>query len=133
MAQEDIQEILKLGIYGTPQTKPAERKLFLSSIRERVWLALTRSQVNRGMPYREVEEVLRSRNDVHLFLNGSLPYESISPYIKLASKNGAQFTIVSNQASETPVGLVASASKAVDVSSVFIEDERYERDIGEKK
>ncbi len=133
MAKEDVQEMLKQGIYGTPETKPAERKLFLSTIRERVWLALTRSQVNRGVPYHEIEEVLSSKSDVHLFLNGSLPYEAISPYIQMASKNGVQFTIVSDQASDTPIGLVASAPHAVEASSVFIEDDRYERDIEKAK
>lgn len=55
----DVNEILENAIYGSPETKPGERKLFLTTILERVYLALTKNQVRSAKTYQEVEQLLK--------------------------------------------------------------------------
>jgi len=129
---EKIQDIIDRAIYGTPEIKPEERNLFLTTILERIHIALTKKQViHKGM-YSEVLDVLKRKSNLHLYVNGDLNYSNYSNYIQEASKLGVRFTIVTPQ-KKTPFGLVlADESRAVDPVNIFIKDELYEREMEEQ-
>ncbi|WYP27981.1 YueI family protein [Alkalihalobacillus sp. FSL W8-0930] len=126
-----VNDILEEAIYGKPEIRPHERKLFLSTILERVHVALTVKQVVSGNEYTEVADAMNTKKDVHLYINGHLSYQFYSRYTKLASKANVPYTIVTPTDS-TPIGLVvANASQAIHPhkASVFIEDSLYEKDM----
>ena len=56
-------------------TNPDERRKFLGTIRERIELALTQSQVMEKVIYPEVEEKMKAYSQTHLFLNGHIDYQ----------------------------------------------------------
>uniref|UniRef100_A0A1S2LRB7 DUF1694 domain-containing protein n=2 Tax=Anaerobacillus isosaccharinicus TaxID=1532552 RepID=A0A1S2LRB7_9BACI len=128
-----LEQVLLQGIRGMAETLPEERALFLSTISERIYLALTNKQViHKGM-YPEAIDVMSSKKDLHLFLNGELSYNIYSNYIKEASKHNIPFTIV-NDGHDTPIGLVLASSTAINSGkeyTFFIEDETFKRDMGE--
>ncbi len=126
---EDIKRVLDAGIHGTPELKPAEKALYLSTFRERVYVALTKRQVSQKEVYKEVRnEMKRVRNGI-LYLNGDLPYSVLSKYIKEASKSSLSFTIVNDKETDTPLGLVlASKQDAVERKEVFVRDDRFQLD-----
>jgi len=132
MQNEKLNKLLIQGIHGTIETLPEERILFLSTIRERVYLALTNKQViHKGM-YNEALQLLQSKKKIHLFINGELSYQLYSNYLKEATKYNVPFTLV-NDGHDTPLGLVIASKSAINHSdnyNFFIEDEFFKRDMG---
>jgi uncharacterized protein YueI len=123
---EEIKRVLDAGIYGTPELKPAEKALFLSTFRERVYIALTKRQVAQNNVYKEVKEEMRRVRNGILYLNGDLSYSMLSKYIKEASKLSLSFTIVNDKETDTPLGLVlASKQEAVEREEIFVRDDRF--------
>lgn len=131
MGKNKLHDVLMQGIRGTRETLPEERALFLSTISERIYLALTNKQViHKGM-YNEAVNILRSKRDVHLFINGELSYTLYSNYIKEASKNNIPFTVI-NDGHDTPIGLVLASNSAInndDSYNFFIEDDYFKGDM----
>lgn len=123
---EEIKKVLDAGIYGAPELKPAEKALFLSTFRERVYIALTKRQVAQNNVYQEVKDEMRQIRNGILYLNGDLSYSILSKYIKEASKHSLSFTIVNDKETDTPLGLVlASKQNAVEREEVFVRDNRF--------
>lgn len=129
---EKVQDVIDRAIHGTPEVKPEERNLFLTTLLERIHITLTKKQViHKGM-YKEVIETMKNKSNLHLFVNGDLNYSNYSNYIQEANKWGIRFTIVTPQ-KKTPFGLVlADESRAIDQKNVFIKDELYEREMEEQ-
>ncbi|MDQ0484607.1 YueI family protein [Guptibacillus hwajinpoensis] len=126
---EDIKRVLDAGIHGTPELKPAEKALYLSTFRERVLVALTKRQVAQKAVYKEVKQELKGIRNGILYLNGDLPYSMLSKYIKEASKASLSFEIVNDKETDTPLGLVlASKQDAVEREEVFVHDDFFQLD-----
>ena len=124
MAGNNVEDYLIKGIYGEKQIKIEERNIYLGTIRERIEIALTTSQVMANAIYQHIEPALKIKN-VTLLLNGTLPYSAISKYIQLAKKNNIQFSLVNNLPHPTPIGLVVTHKNAIDKSEIFIKDALY--------
>ncbi|OIJ16086.1 hypothetical protein BKP35_03650 [Anaerobacillus arseniciselenatis] len=133
MGNNKLEKILMQGIHGTVETLPEERALFLSTISERIYLALTNKQVIHKGIYKEAVDIMHSEKNIHLYINGELSYSNYSNYIKEATKHKVAFTIV-NDGHDTPIGLVFACDTAINHSgkfNFFIEDEIFEKDMGE--
>lgn len=124
MTGNSVEDYLMKGIYGEKQIKIEERNVYLGTIRERIEIALTTSQVMAASVYNTVEKSIKIK-DVSLLLNGTLPYTSLSKYIKLATKNNVQFSLVNNLPIPTPIGLVVTHRTAIDKNEIFIKDDLY--------
>lgn len=131
MEKNKLQEALIRGITGGAETLPEERALFLSTIRERIYLALTNKQViHKGM-YSEVTDLMKEQKNLHLFINGQLSYSLYSNYIKEATKYHIPFTVV-NDGHDTPIGLVLASNLAIHNGTdyhFFVEDDFFKRDM----
>jgi uncharacterized protein YueI len=123
---DKVMDALDRGLYGSPEIKPEERNIFLTTIIERIYLALTKNQViHKGM-YDEVVRLFAEKRDIHLYINGNLTYNNYANYIKEANKNNVRFTIVSAD-KKTPFGLVvATDNKAINQQDIFIKDKFYQ-------
>ncbi|WP_270182496.1 YueI family protein [Alkalihalobacillus sp. CinArs1] len=123
---KEIKQALEAGIHGTPELKPAEKALYLSTFRERVYVALTKRQVAQKLYPSVKNEMSRGRV---LLLNGDLPYSMLSKYIKEANKASIPFTIINDKETDTPLGLVlASKDDAVNREEIFVRDEYFSLD-----
>ncbi|NEU30741.1 YueI family protein [bacterium LRH843] len=130
---QTLQDIIDQAIYGVPEVKPEERRLFLSTILERIHLALTKKQVIQTGMYAEALTLFKTKSNLHIYINGDLNYQNYANYVKEAGKLGIPFTVVTPP-KPTPFGLViADKSKAIHAASVFIEDELYKRDMEESE
>jgi uncharacterized protein YueI len=120
----NVDDYIKKGIYGEKQIKVEERNVYLGTIRERIELALTSSQVMKNEIYKEFEKSL-SLKDITVLLNGSLPYSALSKYIKLVNLKKIPFSLVNNLPTPTPIGLVITYQYAVDKPEIFVKDDVY--------
>ncbi|WP_078552836.1 YueI family protein [Bacillus alkalicellulosilyticus] len=122
-------EALERGIYGAPQIKPEERAIFLSTIIERIYVALTKKQVIHQGMYPEVVQKMKEKKAQHLYINGSLSYSLYSNYVKEAKKHNIPFTIVA-ESRPTPIGLVlATTFEAINQEEIFIKDDFFALDM----
>ncbi|CAM3810334.1 MULTISPECIES: YueI family protein [Bacillus] len=130
MVNKNVEDYLQEGIYGQKQNKPEERNMYLTTLRERVEVALTIGQVMQSNVYTEVTgSIMRTSQSLQLFLNGSIAYPHLSKYIKLANEKNVPFTIVQNKGTETPIGLVLSHSTAVDKEQIYVEDDIFKQEM----
>ncbi|MEK5037089.1 YueI family protein [Sporosarcina sp. FSL K6-3457] len=116
----NVDDYLQRGIYGAKETKPAERRKFLSTIRERVVIALTQAQVREPGTYQQVEEAMQGNREARLYLNGHMSYGEFSKYIKIASKYNIDFTIVTNKNHNSKMGLVLAYDYAIDKEEIYV-------------
>ena len=129
MANKNVEDYLQEGIYGQKQNKPEERNMFLSTLRERVEIALTIGQVMQTNVYPEIKNTMSSEQKLTLYVNGTVAYSHLSKYIKLANEKQVPFTIVQNKDANTPIGLVLAHNTAVEKARLFVEDEIYRREL----
>ncbi|NMH67416.1 YueI family protein [Bacillus sp. RO3] len=120
MSKPTIDDYLDNGIYGQKQTKPDERRKFLGSLRERIVIALTQSQVREKGVYKEVQENLKKNPNAKLLLNGNMSYSYLSKYIKLADTYHVSFSMVTNKETETDIGLVLAYDHAIDKEDIYV-------------
>jgi len=121
LSKPTIDDYLDNGIYGQKQTKPDERRKFLGSLRERIVIALTQSQVREKGVYKEVQESLKKHPDAKLLLNGNMSYSYLSKYIKLADTYHVSFSMVTNKEIETDIGLVLAYDHAIDQEEIYVQ------------
>jgi len=120
LKRANIEDYLEKGLYGSKQTKPEERKKFLGTLRERIVIALTKSQVMEPGIYSEVEKMMCEHPKAFLLLNGALNYSYLSDYIEKAQERKIPFSIVSNKDSETNIGLVLAYPHAIEQENIYI-------------
>lgn len=120
MGKQSVDDILQQGIHGKKEIKPEERRKFLGTLRERIIVALTQSQVRESGVYKEVEEQMRRNPAAHLLLNGNMNYSELSKYVKLASRHNIKHTMVANKEHETDIGLVLAMDHAIDKEEIYI-------------
>jgi uncharacterized protein YueI len=119
----NMEDYLQKGMYGAKETKPEERKKFLGTLRERIVVALLKSQIYENGTYPEIEENLKKHVLATLYLNGDVNYTHLSKYIAMAKKHGIPFSIVSNHTGETNIGLVLAYNHAIDQEDIYISKE----------
>lgn len=132
MKSANLDEYIQNGIYGAKETKPDERRKFLGTLRERIVVALTKSQVREKGVYPEVVQLMNDNRKATLLLNGDLDYSYLSEYIAKARKMGVAFSIVTNKESETDIGLVLTYNHAIDKEHIYIEKKKIEQQPEEK-
>ncbi len=120
MGNSKLDDYLQQGIHGAKQTKPDERRRFLTTLRERVVIALTKGEVMRKGVEPEVEQLMDENREAHLFLNGNISYSYLSEYIKAAEKRGIEFTIVTNKDYDSELGLVLAHDHAIDKENIYL-------------
>ncbi|WP_425462057.1 YueI family protein [Mesobacillus subterraneus] len=120
MSNSKMDEYLQQGIHGAKQTKPDERRRFLTTLRERVVIALTQGQVMKKGVEPQVEQMMDENPEAHLYLNGNISYPYLSEYIKAAEKRGIEFTIVTNKDYDSELGLVLAHDYAIDKEDIYL-------------
>lgn len=118
-----LEEYLEQGIHGKKEINPEERRKFLGTIRERIVIALTKDQVFESKIYNEVEKEMKEHPKTKLLLNGTISYEILRKYIKVANQNNIPFTIVENKESNTDIGLVLTYDNyAIEKEEIYVKD-----------
>jgi uncharacterized protein YueI len=120
LKKPSVEEVLQQGIYGPLETKPDERRMFLGTLRERIIVALRKHQVGEAEIYPEVEQEMQKNPQAHLYLNGSMSYEELSKYVKLAAEYKLDHTIVTNKEYDTEIGLVLAMDHAIDKEEIYL-------------
>ena len=126
MNKKTVDDILQEGIHGPKEIKPAERKEFLGTIRERVVVVLSQAQVYQKEIPKGFIEILKKNKEAKLYLNGHISYTHLSKFVKVADENGVQFKIVTNKDYNSPHGLVLAYDHAIDNDNITLVEKSKE-------
>ncbi|MFG6116564.1 YueI family protein [Halobacillus sp. MO56] len=124
--KKDVDDYLQEGIYGARETKPAERKRFLGTLRERIVLALTKGQVMKNKGLDDLEREIKANPKAKLLLNGNISYRFLKDYKAVADKHGMHHTTISNRETQTDIGAVLTYDHAIEKQQIFLEEAEEE-------
>lgn len=120
----NLDDYMQKGMYGAKETKPEERRKFLSTLRERVVIALQQSQVMEPSPYMEIIDAMKQNPGAKLYLNGHLDYSYLSKYIKEANQAHMEYTIVTNKEADSEIGLLIAYDHAINKEYIYIGEQK---------
>ncbi|ANZ58356.1 hypothetical protein BGL34_00350 [Fructilactobacillus lindneri] len=106
---------------GTPKINPDEQRKYLGTFRERVAFAITVSQVSNKEALTQVEKIIQEHPNYTIIINGNLPTEKQSPYLKAATANNVKFTLKTDKIYETKpedYGIIIAAPEAIHVDNI---------------
>ncbi|MEC0276387.1 MULTISPECIES: YueI family protein [Peribacillus] len=133
MSRLKVEDYLEQGIHGPKEIKAGERREFLGTLRERVVIALKRSQVFETNVYPEIEQMMKQYPHSNLFLNGQMDYQYLGKYIKLAMSHDIPYKIVLNKDHNSDLGLVLAERNAINKEEIYIEKQIHAQQVFKKK
>lgn len=125
MANKNLNDYVQKGQYGIQQTLPEERKKFLGSLRERVYLTASLEQIASSHGQQAFAKEFKSHSNGTLLLNGTYEMSSFSQLIQISQQAGIPFTMVANETAATsPYAAIYTATTAVNESVIDL-NEKY--------
>ncbi|KRK34619.1 YueI family protein [Loigolactobacillus bifermentans] len=123
---ENAEQRLTDQLAGTPVTKPEERRQYLGSLRERLYLRLTVAEITTTA-IGDFQAALKQIHDpaAKLLLNGKLATSILQPYLKAATAQQLAFTVVNDetaQTTNTATGLLIVAPTAINRDKIQLAD-----------
>ena len=121
MVNKDPNDYLQKGQYGTIQTLLSERKEFLGSLRERVYLTATLEQLSRGNTLAAFTKEFQRHPDGNLLLNGTIDMSTFTSFTQAGKQADIPFKLVANEYAQTsPYALIFTASSEVNESVIDV-------------
>lgn len=120
MDNSELKRALQVGMYGTPELKREEKKIYLGCFRERILKALTKKQVMEPGVYKEILDAIRDKRAKRLVISSAVQLTFAMDYINLAKNNGVEFTLVNGDDYSGDIGLVVVSDTAVDEEDIFV-------------
>ena len=121
MVNKDPNDYLQKGQYGTKQTLLSERKEFLGSLRERVYLTATLEQLSRDNTLAAFTKEFQLHPDGNLLLNGTIDMSTFTAFTKAGKQADIPFKLVANEYAQTsPYALIFTASSEVSESIIDV-------------
>ncbi|WP_312096057.1 YueI family protein [Niallia sp.] len=120
----NLDDYMQKGMYGAKETKPEERRKFLGTLRERVVIALSQSQVIDSSLYKEIPDAMKKNTGAKLYLNGHLDYSYLSKYIKEANQAKMEYTIVTNKDADSEIGLLIAYDYAINKENIYVGEQK---------
>ncbi|MCC5909646.1 MAG: YueI family protein [Clostridiaceae bacterium] len=115
--KNELEKTIEYALRGTPELKPEEKRKWLGEFRERVLLGLTKEQVRKTEAYHVVKTALQDPMAEMLILNGNIPMEINSKYMRLAKEMNREYKSIATDFSEA-MGLIVASRQAVDREDV---------------
>lgn len=124
MADKDaMSSHLDNAIYGPPKLHPDEQRQYLGTFRERVSLLITIGQLEDQSCQTGFADELKAHPDYKVIFNGHVDSDILAPYMKLATAQNVEFTIVQDDFygdQATSSGLVVISDHAINVYPIDV-------------
>ncbi|MBM6753324.1 YueI family protein [Lactobacillus alvi] len=120
--ESKLEQHLNASLYGVPELKAVEKRKYLGTFRERVYLTIKVTQLSTDwLPVFE-KEIVKSADRLVL-INGNLDDRLIRPYLRVAAQHQVNFTLKTGseyQITPESLAIVITASTAVNLAEVDI-------------
>ncbi|WP_054950549.1 YueI family protein [Numidum massiliense] len=122
--EDELQRTLQEGIYGTPELKPEEKRLYLGEFRERVIAAIRFKQLSDNFIKEQVEEQLQMYGVKVMKFHHDVLYEQMKDYVTLAERYKVAYTTVNDAEYKREYAIVLASDHAVDKADIVLKTER---------
>ncbi|MBO0452091.1 MULTISPECIES: YueI family protein [Enterococcus] len=124
MANDELQQHLDKGRYGSPRINPDEQRKYLGTFRERCFVSMTVREMSSKQDREHLIEEIKKHPEGKLLINGEVSESLQKDFIGLASKNATDFTIVNDAKveSEDSIGVLLVTDHAVNEEIIDIEE-----------
>lgn len=117
--KDELQQTIERSLYGTPQLKIEEKRLWLGEFRERVILGMPLEEAVLEEATFYVERALKHPKAHRLLVHQQIPIAIQGRYMAMAKELKKEFRTVAPLGKET-MGLVVVSNDAVDVPQVTV-------------
>ena len=139
MTNDNLQEHLNNGLYGTPQLHPDEQRKYLGTFRERVSLTITFKEFsnNQNACLTAIKQEISSNTEEELSIkiNGQLSSDIINKIIQISKENNTKFEYLadvsfSHEDEANPI-VICSSKSALYIENIDVESKYH--DLFERK
>ncbi len=117
----DLDQKLFEGAYGEHRLKPDEQRAYLGTFRERVVLSILVADAEKQIILTEFDRILQDLDEKYdsltLKISPKLSLANQMFYMKKAQEAGLIATIVAEDKSDSPFGLLAHTNKAENINN----------------
>ncbi|MGI1827287.1 YueI family protein [Ligilactobacillus salivarius] len=139
MTNDNLQEHLNNGLYGTPQLHPDEQRKYLGTFRERVSLTITFKEFlnNQNACLTAIKQEISSNTEEELSIkiNGQLSSDIINKIIQISTENNTKFEYLADTSfshdDDANAIVICSSKSALHIENIDVESKYH--DLFERK
>ncbi|MBN2920754.1 MAG: YueI family protein [Lactobacillus sp.] len=134
MTNDNLQEHLNNGLYGTPQLHPDEQRKYLGTFRERVSLTITFKEFsnNQNACLTAIKQEISSNTEEELSIkiNGQLSSDIIDKIIQISKENNTKFEYLADASfshdDDANAIVICSSKSALNIENIDVESKYHE-------
>lgn len=134
MTNDNLQEHLNNGLYGTPQLHPDEQRKYLGTFRERVSLTITFKEFsnNQNACLTAIKQEISSNTEEELSIkiNGQLSSDIINKIIQISKENNIKFEYLADASfshdDDANAIVICSSKSALHTENIDVESKYHE-------
>ena len=134
MTNDNLQEHLNNGLYGTPQLHPDEQRKYLGTFRERVSLAITFKEFsnNQNACLTAIKQEISSNTEEELSIkiNGQLSSDIIDKIIQISKENNTKFEYLADASfshdNDAKAIVIYSSKSALHIENIDVDSKYHE-------
>ena len=134
MTNDNLQEHLNNGLYGTPQLHPDEQRKYLGTFRERVSLTITFKEFsnNQNACLTAIKQEISSNTEeeLNIKINGQLSSDIINKIIQISKENNTKFEYLADTSfshdDDANVIVICSSKSALHIENIDVESKYHE-------
>lgn len=134
MTNDNLQEHLNNGLYGTPQLHPDEQRKYLGTFRERVSLTITFKEFsnNQNACLTAIKQEISSNTEEELSIkiNGQLSSDIINKIIQISKENNTKFEYLADASfshdDDANAIVICSSKSALYIENIDVESKYHE-------
>lgn len=134
MTNDNLQEHLNNGLYGTPQLHPDEQRKYLGTFRERVSLTITFKEFsnNQNACLTAIKQEISSNTEEELSIkiNGQLSSDIIDKIIQISKENNTKFEYLADASfshdDDANAIVICSSKLALHIENIDVESKYHE-------
>ena len=133
MTNDNLQEHLNNGLYGTPQLHPDEQRKYLGTFRERVSLTITFKEFsnNQNACLTAIKQISsNTEEELSIKINGQLSSDIINKIIQISKENNIKFEYLADASfshdDDANAIVICSSKSALHIENIDVESKYHE-------
>ena len=123
MSGKKLDDYITEGIYGPKELKQDEKRKYLGTYRERILLALYKTEVSQKKGLQEIQELKKTYPDAIMLLNDKMSIHTLKPYRQLATNLNFTYRYIRNETIDSEFGVIIALDYAIEMDNILLPDE----------
>ncbi|GAA0312055.1 uncharacterized protein YueI [Gracilibacillus halotolerans] len=123
MSGKKLDDYITEGIYGPKEIKQDEKRKYLGTYRERVLLAIYKSEVHQKKGISEIKALKNKYPDAVMLLNDRMNINTLKPYRQLATDSNFTYRYIRNETVDSEYGVIIALDHAIEIENIHLPEE----------